>query len=68
MDPMFALMIVISVAGLSVALSLNMVAEAIKRVARAISAHGAGMDTMSDILRIRADAMIEHLKENREDW
>ena len=60
MDPLFALGILVALAGLSVSLSLNAIVQAIRDQTRSSLDD---MNTLSAVLRIRADALIEHLKE-----
>lgn len=60
MDPMFAVCIVIAVAGLSVALSLNAIAQAIRDQTRSSLDD---MNTMSAVLRIRLDALTKVIKD-----
>ena len=63
MDPMFAVCIVIAVAGLSVALSLNAVTEAIKEAASAIRMHTIDMNTSTDVIKNELQHLIDVIED-----
>lgn len=60
MDPLFGVGILVAIAGLSVSLSLNAIGQAIRDQTRSSLED---INTMSAVLRVRMDALIEHLKE-----